>query len=119
MSKAAFRLTLGALLLLPTVATHAGEAARLGSIETDRPWARATIGTARPGAAYVTFRNTGDQLDELVRISTPVAARSEVHEMTLEGGIMKMGPAGPLEIPPGGEVHLEPGGRHIMLMQLQ
>jgi periplasmic copper chaperone A len=67
----------------------------------------------------VTFRNTGDQLEELVGISTPVAAHSEVHEMTLEGGVMKMGPAGPLEIPPGGELHLEPGGMHIMLMQLR
>ena len=62
MSKAVFRLTLGALLLqvVLTAAAHAGEVARLGPIEIDTPWARATIGTARPGSAYVTFRNTGD-----------------------------------------------------------
>jgi copper(I)-binding protein len=120
MSKAAFRLILGAqLVVVLTAAAHAGEVARVGPIEIDTPWARATIGTARPGAAYVTFRNTGDQLDELVGISTPVAADPEVHEMTLEGGVMKMGAAGPLEIPPGQELHLEPGGIHIMLMQLR
>jgi copper(I)-binding protein len=39
--------------------------------------------------------------------------------MTLEGGVMKMGPARPLEIPPSEELHLEPGGMHIMLMQLR
>jgi periplasmic copper chaperone A len=120
MRKAAFRQTLAILLLLvPTAAAHAGEVARLGLLEVDTPWARATIGTARPGAAYVTFRNTGDQLEELVDISTPAAAHPEVHEMEEEGGVMKMRPAGPLEIPPGEEVRLEPGGMHIMLMQLQ
>jgi periplasmic copper chaperone A len=39
--------------------------------------------------------------------------------MVEEGGVMKMRPAGSLEIPPGGEVRLEPGGLHVMLMQLQ
>jgi hypothetical protein len=50
MSKAVFRLTLGALLLqvVLTVVAHAGEVARLEPIEIDTPWARATIGTARP-----------------------------------------------------------------------
>jgi copper(I)-binding protein len=120
MRKAAFRQTLAILLLVaPTAAAHAGEVARLGPLEIDTPWARATIGTARPGAAYVTFRNTGDQLEKLVDISTPAAAHSEVHEMTHEGGVMKMRPVGPLEIPPGEEVRLEPGGMHIMLMQLR
>jgi copper(I)-binding protein len=120
MSKAAFRPTLDVLLLVAlTAAAHAGEVARLGPLEIDTPWARATIGTARPGAAYVTFRNTGDQLEKLVGISTPAAAHPEVHEMTQEGDVMKMRPAGPLEIPPGEEVHLEPGGMHMMLMQLR
>jgi len=120
MRKAAFRQTLGALLpVVLTAAAHAGEVASLGPLEIETPWARATIGTARPGAAYVTFRNTGDQLEKLVDISTPAAAHPEVHEMTEEDGVMKMRPAGPLEIPPGEEVHLAPGGMHIMLMQLR
>jgi periplasmic copper chaperone A len=97
----------------------AGEVSTLGPLEIDTPWARASIGTARPGAAYVTIRNTGDETDRLVRIETPVAARPEVHEMEEEGGVMKMRPAGPLEIPPGEEVRLDPGGMHIMLMQLR
>jgi hypothetical protein len=101
MSKAAFRQTLGALLLVAlTAPAHAGEVTRLGPLEIDTPWARATIGTARPGAAYVTFRNTGDQLEKLVGISTPAAAHPEVHEMTEEDGVMKMRSVGPLEIPP-------------------
>jgi periplasmic copper chaperone A len=120
MRKAAFRQTLGALLPMGlTAVAHAGEVAKLGPLEIDPPWARATIGIARPGAAYVTFRNTGDQLEKLVDFSTPAAAHSEVHEMTHEGGVMKMRSAVSLEMPPGKEVRLEPGGMHIMLMQLR
>ena len=98
---------------------QAGEVSTLGPLEIDTPWARASIGTARPGAAYVTIRNTGDEPDRLIRIETPIAAQPEVHGMEEESGIMKMRPAGPLEIPPGGEIRLSPGGRHVMLMQLQ
>jgi copper(I)-binding protein len=97
----------------------AGEVDTLGPLQIDTPWGRASIGTARPSAAYVTIRNTGDKADRLVSIETPVSARPEVHEMEEEGGVMKMRPAGPLEIPPGEEVRLEPGGIHIMLMQLR
>lgn len=97
----------------------AGEVSTLGPLEIDTPWARASVGTARPGAAYVTIRNTGDEPDRLVGIETRVAARPEVHEMEEVGGVMKMRPAQPLEIPPGGEIRLAPGGAHIMLMQLQ
>lgn len=111
---------IGALLMGGVVGTAlAGEVSTLGPLEIDTPWARASVGTARPGAAYVTIRNTGDEPDRLMGIETPVAARPEVHGMEKEGGVMKMRPAGPLEIPPGGEVRLEPGGRHVMLMQLQ
>jgi copper(I)-binding protein len=110
----------GVLLMTVHVGTpFAGEVSTLGPLEIDTPWARASIGTARPGAAYVTIRNTGDEPDRLVGIETPVAARPEVHAMEEKDGVMKMRPAGPLEIPPGREVRLEPGGLHIMLMQLQ
>jgi copper(I)-binding protein len=48
----------------------AGEVNTLGPLQIDTPWARASIGTARPGAAYVTIRNTGDEADRLVSIRT-------------------------------------------------
>jgi copper(I)-binding protein len=110
-----------AALLIAAVAraAFAGEVTVLGPLEIDTPWARATIGTDRPGAAYVTIRNTGEQADRLIAVETAVAGRPEVHQMVKEGGVMKMRPAEPLEIPPGGEVRLEPGGLHIMLMQLR
>ena len=120
MSRGRFRSTLVALVIAGLAGlAHAGEVTTLGPLEIDTPWARASVGTARPGVAYVTIRNTGSEPDELVGIETPVAAHPEVHEMVKDGDVMKMRPAAPIEIPPGGEVRLEPGGLHIMLMQLQ
>lgn len=98
---------------------QAAEPVRAGALEISTPWARASVGTERPSAAYMTVRNTGDQPDRLLRVETPVAARAEVHAMVEEDDVMKMRPAGDLEIPPGGEVRLEPGGLHLMLMQLE
>jgi periplasmic copper chaperone A len=97
---------------------HAGEVTRAGSLEIDSPWARASVGTSRPTAAYLTIRNTGDQPDRLMGVRTPATGHAEIHGMVHEGGVMKMRPAGPLEIPAGGEVELAPGGLHIMLMHL-
>lgn len=108
-------LTLAGLAGVP----QAAEPARAGSLEISTAWARASAGTERPSAAYMTVRNTGDQPDRLLRVETPVAARAEVHAMVEEDDIMKMRPAGDLEIPPGGEVRLEPGGLHLMLMHLE
>ena len=108
-----------ALAATVALAVQAGEVTRAGTLEIDTPWARASAGTSRPTAAYLTIRNTGDRPDRLVAVTTPVAGLAETHVMVHEGGVMKMRPAGALEIPPGGEVRLEPGGAlHIMLKEL-
>ena len=114
-------LRLGGAALAATLAltAHAGEVTRAGSIEIDTPWARASAGAGRPTAAYVTIRNTGARPDRLIAVATPAAGHAEIHAMAHEGGVMKMRPAGPLEIPAGGAVELAPGGLHIMLMALE
>jgi copper(I)-binding protein len=116
----AFASIVGAALAATfALAVHAGEVTRAGTLEIDTPWARASVGTTRPSAAYVTIRNTGDRPDRLIEVTTPVAGHAETHAMAHEGGMMKMRPAGPLEIPPGGELSLAPGGLHIMLRELK
>ena len=112
------RLGGAALAAAFALTVQAGEITRAGSLEIDTPWARASAGTSRPTAAYLTIRNTGDRPDRLIGIAAPAAGHTEVHGMAHEDGVMKMRPAGPLEIPAGGEVELAPGGLHIMLMHL-
>lgn len=105
-----------ALLPAPVPAEEAG---RAGDLRLEAAWARASIGTSRPGAAYVTIANLGAAADWLLAVETPVAARAEVHETVDQGGVMKMRPAGTVLIPAGGTVALEPGGLHVMLMGLR
>jgi copper(I)-binding protein len=97
----------------------AAEPVRVGSLEIEGPWARASVGTMRPSAAYMIIRNAGDRPDRLVRVKTPAAGQAEIHATVMEGDMMRMRPAEGLEIPPGGELRLEPGGLHVMLMQLR
>jgi copper(I)-binding protein len=95
------------------------EDVKIGSIEIVHPWSRATPKGAKVGGAYLTIRNTGTTADRLVGGSIPIAARLEVHEMTMDGGVMKMRPLkGGLEVKPGETVALEPGGLHLMFVDL-
>jgi copper(I)-binding protein len=49
-----------------------------------------------------------------------VAGVTEVHEMKMEGNVMKMRALeGGLELPAGKTVELKPGGYHVMLMDLK
>ena len=94
------------------------EPVRQGDLEIDAAWARASIGSSRPGAAYFTVRNLGDEADRLTGLSSPVSAMPMLHETTLSEGISRMAHVEAAEIPAGGEFTLEPGGMHVMLMEL-
>lgn len=94
------------------------EPVRQGDLEVDAAWARASIGTSRPGAAYFTVRNLGDEADRLTGLSSPVSAMPMLHQTTLSDGVSRMAHVEAAEIPAGGELTLEPGGMHVMLMEL-
>jgi len=83
-------------------------------------WSRASIGSNRPGAAYMRIRNTGDEEVTLTVIRTDLAMMPEIHlTSTNDQGVSSMVPAGEIEIAPGETVALEPGRLHAMLMRLQ
>lgn len=56
---------------------------------------------------------------QLVGVSSPVAGVAEVHEMKMEGDVMKMRAVPSLSLPAGKKVELKPGGYHLMLMDLK
>lgn len=109
-------IALAAFLVLATIA---GAAAQTSTIEADHVWARATPGGAKTAAIYMTLVNKGAADDRLVSVSTPVAGMAEVHTTTTENGVMRMRPAGPLDLKPGASLVLKPGGYHVMLMDLK
>jgi copper(I)-binding protein len=55
----------------------------------------------------------------LIGASSPVAGVVEVHEMKMEGDVMKMRAVPVLDLPAGKMVELKPGGYHVMLMDLK
>ena len=110
--------------LIATTVIIAGVAATAKAEEpavvVEEAWSRASIGTNRPGAAYMTIRNTGDETKVLAGLRTDLAMMPEIHlTSTNDQGVSSMSPAGEIEIAPGDAVALEPGGLHAMLMRLQ
>ena len=109
------------LLLATAVALTAAGAAfaheyAAGDLRIAHPWTRPTSAGAPAAAGYMDITNTGRSADRLVSASTPHAARVEIHQSSMEGGMMRMKalPSG-VEIPAGGVVKLAPGGLHLML----
>lgn len=80
-------------------------------------WVRATIGQGNVTAGYFKIHNAGEMEDNLVSVSTSVAAKTEVHTTSMsEGGVMSMRPVASLRVPAGENVALKSGGDHLMLM---
>lgn len=110
----------GVLLAGPAVSSDAlAHEFKLGDLMIDQPWARASIGQAKAGAAYLTLYNHGEAPDRLLAVDSSVAKRTEIHTMEMVEGVMKMRPIKAIEVAPGEPSVLAPGGMHIMLMGLK
>jgi periplasmic copper chaperone A len=107
-----------ALVVLSPIAAHA-HSFNKGDIVVGHPWTRSTPGAATVGAGYVKITNNGKVSDRLTGGSFDGAGALEVHEMKMEGDIMKMRQLKDgFEIAPGATVELKPGGNHLMFTGL-
>ncbi len=114
------RILLPLALALFCSATAAARDYSLGCLEIGQPWARATTSSAPAGGGFLTITNKGTTRDRLIAVRTPVAEQAQVHEMKMDGNVMRMRALdGGLEILPGATVTLAPGGLHLMLMGLR
>ena len=92
---------------------------KAGDLTIEKPWARATPKGADVGAAYLEIRNAGGEADKLTGGSADFA-KVEIHQMTMQGNVMKMAEVkGGLTIPAHGVAKLAPNGYHIMLTGLK
>jgi periplasmic copper chaperone A len=89
-----------------------------GGPKVEHPWARATPGQSKTGAAYLTIEG-GTAPDKLVGVSTPAAGKAEIHTQMNESGVMKMHGVDGVAVPAGRKVELKPGSYHVMLMDLK
>jgi periplasmic copper chaperone A len=93
---------------------------KIGSIEIVQPWSRATPSTAPSAGGFLTLTNKGDAPDRLIAIESPAAKQTEIHEMKMDGAVMRMRELeNGVVLPPGQTVELKPGGYHVMFIGLK
>lgn len=91
----------------------------LGDLTITGGFTRATLPNAPVGGGYITISNAGTEADRLVSASSPISEVTQLHEMKMEGDVMKMKELeNGIDIPAGETVTLAPGGLHIMFMGL-
>lgn len=88
-----------------------------GPLKIGHPWARATV--AATGGAFLSIENTGTAPDRLLRASSDVAGKVELHTHIKDGDVMRMRAVEAIDLPAGQKVMLQPGGYHIMLFGLK
>lgn len=86
-------------------------------VQAENAWARATVAGQKATGAFM--RLTASSASRLVRAESAAAGVTEIHEMKMEGDVMKMRAVAGLDLPAGQAVELKPGGYHIMLMDLK
>ncbi|QQQ01582.1 copper chaperone PCu(A)C [Lysobacter enzymogenes] len=107
-----------ALLCAPIAFAQMGAASASGAqVAIDAPWVRATV--PRQPATGAFMRLTAARDLRLVGARSPAAEHVEVHEMAMQGQMMRMRQVASLDLPKGRAVALAPGGYHLMLIGLQ
>ena len=91
----------------------------LGQLTIDHPYLILPMPGMKSASGYLIIKNKGNKSDFLYEIETLFSEKVELHEMSMDGNIMKMKKINDgIEIPPGKEVILKPGGLHIMFKNL-
>jgi periplasmic copper chaperone A len=103
--------------LILATALLAGAAAQAQTTVQDA-WIRGTVPQQKATGLFAQITSKTD--GRLVSASSPVAGVVEIHEMAMDGNVMKMRalPKG-LDLPAGQQVDLKPGGYHVMMMGLK
>lgn len=100
------------LVLASSAAAIAADA-----VSVSNPWVRATVPGQSVAGAYMDI--TAKANAALIAAESPVAAKVELHTMTMDGGVMKMRAIEKLELPANTTVSLKPGGYHMMLIDIK
>lgn len=107
-------------LFLVSVAgtVNATDAVSAGDIRVTDAWSRATPPGIEVGVAYFVINNRGKD-DRLVRVASPIAARTELHINKMNGEMMTMQRVDAVDVTNGDATSFAPGGRHVMLIGLK
>lgn len=107
-----------AVLLLPACFANAHEY-KTGELEIAHPWSQELPPNAPTVAAYFVIHNNGKTADRLLSVNSPISGKAELHEHTMQNGLMKMQQVPSVEIPAGGKATFAPMAYHVMLLELK
>ena len=88
------------------------------AIKIEDAYTRATVPGQQVAGGFMKIENKG-AADQLISASSPVAGEVQLHEMAMEGNVMKMRQVKDIAVPAGGAVELKPGGLHLMFMNIK
>lgn len=104
-------------LALAATAAAVFSTAALAQVSVKDAWVRATVPQQKATGAFMQIGAASES--RLVEVRSNVAGIVELHEMAMEGNVMKMRAVPGIELPAGKPVELKPGGYHVMLMDLK
>ena len=88
------------------------------AIKIEDAYTRATVPGQQVAGGFMKIENKG-VADQLISASSPVAGEVQLHEMAMDGNVMKMRQVKDIPVPAGGAVELKPGGLHLMFMNIK
>ncbi|MBT8529480.1 copper chaperone PCu(A)C [Polynucleobacter paneuropaeus] len=88
------------------------------AIKIEDAYTRATVPGQQVAGGFMKIENKG-AADQLVSASSPVAGEVQLHEMAMDGNVMKMRQVKDIPLPAGGAVELKPGGLHLMFINIK
>jgi len=94
------------------------QSAKIGRLEIEDAFTRATAPGQQVAGGFLKIENKG-AADQLISASSPAAGEVQLHEMTMEGNVMKMRQVKDIAVPANGAVELKPGGYHLMFLNLK
>jgi len=92
--------------------------AKVGNVQIEHAYTRATVPGQMAAGGFMKIENKG-AVDQLISASSPVAGEVQLHEMAMDGNVMRMRQVKEVVVPAGGAVELKPGGLHLMFMNIK
>jgi periplasmic copper chaperone A len=106
-----------AAFVFTALGVMAAPAAWAGQVTVSNAWVRATAPGQEVAGAFMDIQS--DANARLVSANSTLIPRVEMHEMKMDGDVMRMREVKFIKLPKGETVSLKPGGYHIMLMNLK
>ena len=94
------------------------QSAKVGSVQIENAYTRSTVPGQMAAGGFMKIENKG-AVDQLISASSLVAGEVQLHEMAMEGNVMKMRQVKEVVVPAGGAVELKPGGMHLMFINIK